>query len=338
MFEPTGSVYLDTPLNRVVRKPEKRNPRVVAASFMGIIGLASMLFAAALVGVHYLVADSTATVAAVDSALVSPAARAELHRELSSAIANRMISPEVAAAAATYGIDVAQEADLVVDQIIDDPAFRTALDDYVVQVHDLILVDSAGPEPDMAPVTSAALAVIKRDSPRLGVLASSNTDILVFDTSALPDLTGPTSFADRLLLWSILGIFAIPLAAAIHPDRHRVLAWLGRTWLVTGLVVAGSTVMLPYIIGRITGWSTVEIATRAALIRYLIPASVVAMAGLASMSAAALWRHRDLTRTTREGATAALGIGLVPGPAPANGLLDLASRGLVDAGRPLTNI
>jgi len=338
MFEPTGSVYLDTPLTRVVHKPEKRNPRVAAASLIGVLGVASMLFAAALTAVHYLVADSSTTVAAVDSALVSPAARAELRRELSSTIANNMVSAEVAAAAATYGINVAKEADLAVDQIIDDPAFRTALDEYVVQVHDLILVNSAGPEPDMAPVTNAALTVIKRDSPRLGVLISSNTDVLAFDTSALPDLTGPMSLADRLLLWSILGIVAIPLAAAIHPDRHRVLAWVGRTWLVSGLVVAGSTVMLPYMVGRFTGWSTVEIATRAALIRYLVPASAVALVGLASMTAAALWRHRDLTRTTREGATAALGIGLMPGTAPAHGLLDLASRGLVDAGRPLTNI
>jgi len=98
---------------------------------------------------------------------------------------------------------------------------------------------------------------------------------------------------------------------------------------------------MPYLVGRLTGWSTVEIAIRAALIRYVVPASAVALVGLTAMTAAALWRHWDITRTSREGATAALGTGLLPGgpgPAPARGLIDLASRGLVDAGQTLTNI
>jgi len=338
MFEPTGSVYLDTLQNRVSHVPEKRSPRVVAAGLFGIIGVTSMLLAALLAGAHYLLADSAPTVDAVDSAFVSPAARAELHREMSTAIVDRMVGPEVTAAVAKYGIDVAEEANLVVDQIIDDQAFRSAFDDFVVQVHDLVLVDSAGPEADMAPVTEAALTVINRDSPRLTVLVSPDTDLLAFDTSALPDLTSQMSLVDRLLLWALLGIVAIPVAAAIHPHRHRVLAWVGRAWLLTGLAAAGSTAMLPYLVGHITGWSTVEIATRAALIRYIVPASAIALVGLTAMTAAALWRHSDLTMTSREGATAALGISLVPGPAPAHGLLDLAPHGLVDAGRPLTNI
>jgi len=338
MYEPTGSFYLDTPRTQPSRKAKKRSPRVVAGSFLAVIGIASMLLAAVLAGLHFLVVDSSPTIAAVDSAFVSPAARAELHRELSSSIVDRMVGPEVGAAAAIYGIDVTQEADLVVDKIIDDPNFRSAFDTFVVQAHDQMLVDSAGPAANMSPVTDAALEVIHSASPRLSVLISPNSEILMFDTSSLPDLTTQVSLADRLLVYALLGMIAIPLAALVHPRRHRVLAWVGRAWLITGLASAAGTVVMPYLVGRLTGWSTVEIAIRAALIRYLVPASAVALVGLTAMTAAALWRHWEITRTSREGATAALGAGLVPGSAPAHGLLDLASRGLVDAGRPLTNI
>jgi len=338
MFEPTGSVYLDTPIHRTVSPVKKRSKRVTVASLLAIVGIASMLLSAALAGVHYLVIDPAPTIAAVDAAFTNPTARTELHRELSAAITNRMVGPDVAAVVSGYGIDVATEADLVVDHIIDDQSFRMALDEFVARTHDLMFVDRDGPAANIAPVTSAALDVISRESPRLTVLISPNTDIFVFDTSAIPDLTSPMRLIDPLLKYALLGMIALPLAAAIHPNRHRILAWVGRAWLLTGAATAAATVTLPYLGGRVTGWSTVEIAIRAGVIRFLVPASAVALIGLTLMSAAAVWKRWEQTRTSREGATAALGIGLVPPGTPAHGLLDLASRGLVDAGRTLTNV
>ncbi len=338
MFEPTGSVYLDTPRSRPSAPLPKRSPRVKVASFLAIVGLAAMLLSAILAGVHFLVIDSAPTTAAVDSAFTNPTARAELHRELSAAITERMVGADVAAAAAGYGIDVGSEADLVVDKILDDPSFRLALDEFVARTHDLILVDRNGPDANIAPVTDAALEVIRVYSPRLTVLISPDTDIFAFDTSTLPDLTSPMGLVDRVLRYALFAMVALPLAATVHPKRYRILAWVGRTWLMSGAVAAAATVTLPYIGGRLTGWSTVEIAIRAGVGRFLVPASAVALLGLTLMTVAAVWKHRDQTRTSREGATAALGFGLVPGPTPAHGLLDLASRGLVDAGRPLTNV
>jgi len=338
MFEPTGSVYLDPPTTYAIpnRPPPRR--RILAARLLGFIGMTAMASAGFLAGVHYLIADPAPTAAAVNGALDSPIARAELHRELSTAIADGMVEADVSTAAAAYGIDVEAQALLVADAILDNPAFRTALDEFVIQVHDLVFVDADGPAPDATAVTDAALDVMKLRTPELADLVDPGKQVLTFDVGSLPDLTRPMHSARRALTIALIAMIAIPMAAVVHPHRHRVLAWVGRSWLVAGASVALATVVLPYLGGRVSGWTTVEVAIRAAVGRFLVPSSITALIGSALMTIAAVLKRRDQTKTSREGADVALGIGLTPSRAPVRPSDDIASRGLVDAGHPLTSM
>jgi len=337
MFEPTGSVYLDAPKQQHAPTPLVSRRRVLAARLLGFVGVTAMAMAGVLAGIHYLIADPAPTVAAIDGALDSTIARAEMQEELSAAISNRMVDADVSDAAATYGIDVAAQASLVANDILDDPTFRAALDEFVVEVHDLILIDPSGPVADTTAVTNAAVSVMKTRTPQLADLITPGTQVLVLDASSLPDLSQPMRFVYRALVVALIAMIGIPLAAAIHPQRHRVLAWVGRLWLTAGASVAVATVLLPYLGGRLSGWATVEVATRAAFNRFLAPASATALVGLALMTLASVLKRREQTKTSREGAGVALGLGLTPGPTPARSKLETAGRGLVDAGRPLTS-
>ncbi len=331
MFEPTGSVYLDPPSRPSVPVTRPARARVVSAAVLGFIGMTSMLLAGILVGLHYLVADPAPTIAAVDATLDSPVARAEMHGKLSSAIADRMVGPDVSAAAALYGIDVKADADLVADAILDDPAFRVALDKFVVRAHDLMLIDPGGPAADVSAVTDAAMAVVERESPELAAMIAPDSQILAFDSSSLPDLSLPMRFVDQALFAALIGLLGLPLAALIHPHRHRVLAWVGRLWLIAGAAAASATVGLPYLGGKMSGWSTVEVAVRAALLRFLMPSAGIALAGLAFMTTAAVLKYREQTRTSREGADAALGMGPVLSPAPAHGMIGPADTAQISS-------
>ena len=74
-------------------------------------------------------------------------------------------------------------------------------------------------------------------------------------------------------------------------------------------------------------------------LKLLAPAVLSGILGLGLTSFASVLRKRDRRRITDEGAAAALGYDEPPfwqqTPSPT---LDLPSRGLVDAGHPLTNI
>ncbi len=336
MSEPTGSVYLDAPDQSPARANRSARARVVSAAVLGFIGMTSMLLAGVLAGLHYLVADPSPTIAAVGATLDNPVARAEMRRKLSSAITDRMVEPDVSAAAALHGIDVKADADLVANAILDDPTFRLALDGFIIRAHDLMLIDPRGPAADISVVTDAAMAVVDRESPQLAAVIAPDRRILTFDSTSLPDLSVPMRFVDRALLSALVGLLGLPLAALIHPHRHRVLAWVGRLWLIAGVATAAATVGLPYLGGRISGWSTVEVALRAALFRFLVPSVAIAMAGLAFMTTATVLKHREQTRISREGAGVALGIGLISGPASTHSITNLTTRGMAEVGRPLT--
>ncbi len=338
MLEPTGSVYLDTPRERTVRPNHSSRRRVVSAAVLGFIGIASTMLAGLLAGVHYLVAEPEPILAAIDAAIDSPLARDELHEEISSAVADNLIGSETAEAAGLYGIDVAAESNRVADAILDDPAFRSALDDFIVTIHGLALIDSEGAQVDFTPVTDAALSVLSHESPQLFDLASPERQIIMFDTESIPNLSAPMQFVDRALLVALVGMLGLPLAAAVHPRRHRVVAWIGRTLLVAGTIVGGLTAAVPYIGGMATGWSTAEIALRAAVHRFVVPSVTAVVVGLTLMTIAAVLKKRQNMETSREGADVALGIGQFPGSEPPVGLIGIPDRGLVDAGRTLTNI
>ncbi len=338
MLEPTGSVYLDTPRVPAAQPDQSPRRRVVSAAVLGFIGIASTMFAGLLAGAHYLVAEPEPILAAIDAAIDSPLAREELHEEISSAVADNLIGTETAEAAALYGIDVAAESNRVADAILDDPAFRSALDEFIVTVHGLALIDSEGAQVDLTPVTDAALSVLSRESPQLFDLAAPERQIITFDAESIPNLSAPMRFVDRALLVALVGMLGLPLAAVVHPRRHRVVAWIGRTLLVAGTIVGALTAAVPYIGGRVTGWSTAEVALRAAVHRFVVPSVTAVVVGLALMTTAAVLKRHQRMETSREGAGVALGIGQFPDSEPPVGLIGLPDQGLVDAGRTLTNI
>ena len=125
----------------------------------------------------------------------------------------------------------------------------------------------------------------------------------------------------------------------LHPQRHRVVGWIGGWALVTGLLGGLTAFALPVLAGSVTGWDAVEIGVRSASSRLIAPAAVTGMVGVGLLAVAAFGARRDGRRLSQEGAAAALGVDEPAAwDATASPTLDLAARGLVDVNHPLTNI
>ena len=137
----------------------------------------------------------------------------------------------------------------------------------------------------------------------------------------------------------LLVMLLIPVGFVVHPHRHRMAAWVGRWLLVLGLVSGLAAVGLPYLAGSVTGYQGAAIAIRSISLRLLAPAAVTGIVGMGLASFGAVLKHREQRRVADEGAAAALGYDEPPlWPPSTSPKLDLASRGLVDANHPLTNI
>ena len=105
MPEPIGSVYLDQPRPRRAPPIPERRARAAVAVPMAFVGIVGLTVAGLLVGVRSAIATPDPIVAAVQSTFQDPESRAEITRELATAIQASLLTPEVLAAAELYGVD-----------------------------------------------------------------------------------------------------------------------------------------------------------------------------------------------------------------------------------------
>lgn len=340
MQQRTGSVYLDAPTrpSRVETGPD-RSLRARGAAVAVGLGVVAVTVALVITGLRILVLDAEPTLRALESTLDDPIAREEIEREIAADITNEFVGDEMVAIAAAFDLDVAEEARRVSTLILDDERVRAELRLVAADVHDRVLHEPDASDVDVGPLSDAVLAVVDEGSPRLAALMPVETPLWLVPGDSLPDYTGTTDATDRAMRYCLLAAMLVPLGLAAHPRRHVLAGWIGR-WIVGfGLVCAIAAVALPYLIGELTGYRTIEIAIRSASLKLLAPAVLSGILGLALTSFASVLRKRDRRRVADEGAAAALGYDeppfwqQTPGP-----MLDLQARGLVDAGHPLTNI
>ncbi len=340
MFQPTGSVYLDTP--RPTRTPPTEKPNRVRASAAGLFGLCGFLALTALVtlgAVRVLLNDPTSIAEAVDASLDDRLVRIEIESELVSAIETSLVGTEVSSTAALFGLDVVAEAETLAPIILDDPAFRIALTEMIADTHDHVLIQSSADPLDLAPMTQAVVAVIERESPELATAIPTGNLLLTINGDQLPDFNAVGEKLDQAFTIAMLVSLALPLAGLIHPRRHKVLAWVGRWLLAMGLVAAVAAVSLPYLAGKASGYALAEVAVRSLTVPLLGPAALAGIVGIGLVATASVFRSRERRRTANEGAAIALGVHepeLIP--ATSSPQLDLSNRGLVDVSHPLTNI
>ncbi|MDW3219999.1 MAG: hypothetical protein R8F63_15400 [Acidimicrobiales bacterium] len=337
----TGSVYLDRPISRPDRRPTKgrRLSRSFTASLCLLVGLTSLGLAGLVAGLRTFVFDSDPLVAALEETLDDPAARAELEAQVAAGIEEGLVGQDLTAIAAVYDLDVVAEANRIALTVLDDPTVRTELQALVEEAHGRVLIESTDADLDLQPISLAVLAVVERESPRLGAIIPPDATLWMIDASAFPDFSWAAALADRVQFSLLLGTLLLPLGVAVHPHRHRAAAWIGRSLLIGGLVGALIAVGGPYVAGSLSGYRTVEIGVRAMTIRLLAPAAIVGLVGMGLVSLAAVLKHREKARIADEGAAAAFGYNEPPlWHQPAKPTLDLAQRGLVDVNHPLTNI
>lgn len=341
MFEQTGSVYLDPPRHaeEQVAPRSYRGLRRILAGILILVGLTALTAAAFLGGVRLMLHDPTTVADAVDTSLDEPLVQDEIEREIADAIEDGLIGRDMTEASEAFGVDVGAEALRLAPLVIDDPTFRTELTALIREGHERILLEPSTEPLDFAPITAAVAALIERESPTLAQVLPDDTMLLTIDGDRLPDLTEPMAVLNHALLIALLTALALPLAAVLHPRRHRVLAWMGRWLLTMGLLAGLAAVGFPYLAGNLSGYSAVEVSVRALTVRLLGPAAFAGIVGMAAMSGAAVLKSRERRRIADEGAAAALGVNEPPlMPAAASPQIEFGSRELVDASHPLTNI
>jgi hypothetical protein len=341
MLQPTGSVYLDTPDRPRRRPPVPRvsRARSILAGGCVIIGLAALSLAAAIAGLRLLVLDPSPILTAFETTLDDPGARTDLEKQVAAAIENGLVGEELTTIAAAFDLDVNDEARRIAPFVLDDPTVRDELRTLITDLHSRIVIDADPSAIDLGPLTTAVLAVIERESPRLATIIPVDSVLWTVDADSLPDLTGAAALFDRLILLTLVPVLLLAIGALLHPRHHKVIGWIGRWALVFGLVCALAAIGLPYLGSRLTGWYSVEVAIRATSLRLLAPAGMAGIVGMGFVSLAAVAHRREKRKVIDEGAAIALGYDEPPvWQQPPSPTLDLSSRGLVDANHPLTNI
>ena len=342
MLQPTGSVYLDAP-----RSPSRRpapapasGPRVAVAGVLATIGLLCLTVAALLGVFRVVLHDPDTVMGSIDQALDDPAGRADLEAEVAGAIDGTLFGEELSITLARYGIDVGAEADRIAPVVLDDPAFRNALTDLVIETHERVLLEPSDEPLDMTAITSAVRAIIVREVPEADAVLPDSSTLYIVTADQIPDLTGPIDLLDRAALAAAIGALFLPLAYLAHPERHRVVRWVGRWVLGLALAASIATLGLPWLASRVTGSELVEIAVRDLSARLLPPAAVLGIVAVGLIAAATALKNRGAPSVADVGVAAALG-GLDdawPIPTTSTQDLELAHRGLVDVSHPLTNI
>ena len=341
MQQRTGSVYLDAPA-RPSRAPvptSRERLRTRAGGACVGLGVAALTIAMLIIGFRTLALGPAAAQNAFDTTIDEPLARAELEREVAVGIEQQLVGEELTAIAAAYGLDIGQEADRVAASVVADPTVQDELRNLAEDIHSQILVERDPTNLDLGPVTTAAVAVIATESPRLATVLPEDASLWSIDPDSLPDLTGTVALMNRVLLLVFLPILLIPAGVVVHPHRHRVAGAVGRWALVFGLTGALAAVGLPYAAGSLSGFTSMEIAVRSASLKLLAPSVVIGVFGMGLVSLAAFLHHRETRRVSEEGAAAALGYDEPPlWSQPSGASIDLPTRGLVDVNHPLTNI
>jgi hypothetical protein len=340
MHQQTGSVYLDAP-TRSSRVPTKshRGVRARGAALCVGVGVIAVTIAALITGLRLLVFDAGPSLRAIDSTLDDPIARDEIQREIAEGIENGLVGEELVAVAAAFEFDVVKEANRVAALALDDEDVRTELRAAAEEIHDRVVLDHDPAPVDLEPLSDAIRAEIETESPRLASIIPADAMVWTIDGDSLPDFTTLDDLSDGALSYSLLATLLLPVGLAVHPRRHCMAAWVGRWVLGVGLICGITAVALPYLLGELTGYRSAEIAVRDVSLKLLAPAVLSGVVGLGLATFAAVLRRRQNHQITEEGAAAAMGYDeprlWQQTSAPS---LELPSRGLVDAGRPLTNI
>ena len=341
MLQPTGSVYLDTPrsLAHLAPEPESRL-RVVLSGTLAAIGLVCLTLAAVLGAFRAVIHDTDTVMGSVDQAIDDPAARAELEGEIAAAITGTLFGEDLEATLASVGVNLDAEAARIAPLVLDDPAFRAALTDLVVETHERVLLTSSDAPLDMTEITTAARDVIIRELPDAALVLPASSTLYIVTADQIPDLTAPVDLLDRAALAVAAGGILLPLAALAHPRRDRVAAWIGRWALAMGILAVGLAFGLPWLAQRFTGSTLVEIVVQDLGTRLIAPAAIFGLIGVGLVVTASVMGKRQRHHAADEGVVAALG-GFDDSFAITGGVsqdMDLAHRGLVDVSHPLTNI
>ena len=339
MPEPIGSVYLDQPRARGAHPPAKRGARTAIAAQLALIGLLGLTIGGFLVLVRAAFGGPEPMVDAVQAALDDPDARDKIQIEVETTIEEQLLGPELIELAEIYEIDHEAEIAEWAAAVLEDPEFGDAVADLTSDVHRRVFVAGGSATVDFGPLSEIVVAHAHETAPALAPLLPPGRDIATFDSSALPDLSGPMGALDRAITIALMSAFALPLALVVHTRRHRVVAWTGQWLFAIALVVGVGAIGLPVLAGQMTGSVIVETAVRPEAIRLLAPAGLIGAIGVGMATFAAVWNRREKRKVAQEGAAAWLEV-VEPPPAalPASAELEMARRGLVDGSRHLTNI
>lgn len=340
MIQPTGSVYLDAlQPSRHAAPKAMRGIRRTLAGLLTLLGLLALSAAVLLGGIHLLATNPDTLVEAANKTLDDPIVQEEIEHELASAIESELVGVDMTQVATAIDFDVADEALRLAPLVLADETFRAELETVITAAHDRVLLNPSNVPIDLTALTIAAVAVIDRESPQLAQLLPPNRQLYNLTADSTPDLTGPVSQFERILLVVALATLALPLAAVVHPHYDRILAWLGRWALLAGLFAALAAIGLPKLAGSASGFRAAEIAVQTVTIRLLGPAALAGVIGMGLISVASVLASRRRNETADHGAAHALGLNeperfpMAQGPQIA-----LPKRELVDVNHPLTNI
>jgi hypothetical protein len=340
MNQPAGSVYLDA--SQPMRRQEPKGVRCIRRTLAGLltlIGIVALSVTALLCGFHLLASNPDTIVEAVNKTLDDPVVQQELESELASAIESRLVGIDTAKVATSVGLDATDEARRLAPIILADATFRAELETIIVTAHDQVLLNASEAPIDFTAMTTAVVSVIESESPPLAQMLLADRQLFEVTTGSLPDLTGPVSQFERLLLFTALASLALPLAGFLHPHYDRVVAWTGRWLLFAGLLAALAAITLPKVAGAASGFRAAEVAVQTMTTRLLGPAALAGVIGMGLVSIASVLANRRRNATSDHGAAHALGLNEPERfPMAQGSQLDLPKRGLVDVAHPLTNI
>ena len=340
MNQPTGSAYLEA--YQPVRRPAPeagRGARRTLAGWLTLVGLVALSATALLGGIHLVTTNPDTIVEAANKALDDPVVQQELELELASAIETGLVDLDLSPVATSIGFIIADEALRLAPIILADEAFRAELETIIITAHDQILLNPSETPLDVTAMTKVVVGVIETESPQLAQLLPPDRQLYEITTDSLPDLTGPVSQLERVLLLTALATLALPLAGLVHPHYDRIFAWVGRWALLAGLAAALVAIALPKVAGAATGFRAAEIAAQTVAMRLLGPAALAGMIGMGLVVVASARAKRRRNETSDYGAAQALGLNELEGfPLIQDSQSERPTHDPVDASHPLTNI